>query len=134
MAMTGTEPVSAENLSAALQAANLDREVLFAGTLFLENASLVFDANMSDYEGFEVTISDKSGDYIETKVVPAVNRQETTVCGIGVEPWQRMDNYLQLSFDENGYSTRWLSRVIGIRSGGGQLLAFPLPLSLREVA
>lgn len=119
MAMTGTEPVSAENLSAALQAANLDREVLFAGTLLIENASLVFDANMSDYEGFEVTISDKSGSAIETKVVPAVNRQETTVCGIGVEPWQRMDNYLQLSFDENGYSTRWLSRVLGIRRGGG---------------
>ena len=41
MAMTGTEPVSAENLSAALQAANLDREVLFAGRLRLCRQSTV---------------------------------------------------------------------------------------------
>ena len=133
MAMTGTEPVSAENLSAALQAANLDREVLFAGTLKLVSEDLVFDANLSDYEGFEVTISDKSGDNIETKVVPAADRQETTVCGVGVEPWQRKDNYLQIRFDEKGYSSRWLSRIIGIRSGGGQLLADALTRLLREV-
>ena len=123
MELTGNEPISVDNLAAALQAANLDREVLFAGTLKLVSESLVFDANLSDYEGFEVTISDKSGNDIETKVVPAADRQETTVCGVGVEPWQRMGNYLQIRFDENGHSSRWLSRIVGIRSGGGQLLA-----------
>lgn len=130
MAMTGTEPVSAENLSAALQAANLDREVLFAGAIDVESyGSIETSVNFDEYAAFIIEWSDSGAAYSQ-QVTRTVNVEQALSDWVSFEPFVNGSRRF-FSFDSSG--TCIVTRIIGIRSGGGQLLADALARLLREV-
>lgn len=130
MAMTGTEPVSAENLSAALQAANLDREVLFAGAIDVESdGGIETSVNFDEYAAFIIEWSDSDAAYSQ-QVTRTVNVEQALSDRVNFEPFVNGSRRF-FSFDSSG--TCIVTRIIGIRSGGGQLLADLLRL-LGEVA
>ena len=119
MAVSGNEPISAGNLAAL--AGQLGKEVIFAGWLAdLENDP-IFNVDLSDFEGFDVTIVASNFTSHETKRVPAVHNQAVTIANVSVRPYQPEAGWVQFAFDTNGYNNRCLSRIVGIRSGGGSL-------------
>lgn len=129
--MTGTEPVSAENLSAALQAANLDREVLFAGCIDVDSSggSIETSVSFDEYAAFIIEWSDSGAAYSQ-QVPCTVNVEQALSNRVDFEPFVNGSRRF-FSFDSSG--TCIVTRIIGIRSGGGQLLADALSRLLREV-
>ena len=116
MAMTGTEPVSAENLSAALQAANLDREVLFAGAIDVEsNGNIETSVNFDEYAAFIIEWSDAGAAHSQ-QVTRTVNVEQALSDWVDFEPFVNGSRRF-FSFDSAG--TCIVTRIIGIRSGGG---------------
>ena len=132
MTMTGTEPVSSDNLAAVIQAANLDREVIFAGNAELDGTSMTLytSVDFADYQRIIIEFSDSST-YYSSDIQCVMNTNIDAGNGLTV---RLADNNNRRSIRlERSILNTVVTRIIGIRSGGGQLLADALSRLLREV-
>lgn len=120
MELTGNEPISSDNLAAVIQAANLDREVLFAGAIDVESdGNIDTSVNFDEYAAFIIEWSDSGAAYSK-QVTRTVNVEQALSDWVGFKPFVNGSRRF-FSFDSSG--TCIVTRIIGIRSGGGQLLA-----------
>ena len=120
MELTGNEPISSDNLAAVIQAANLDREVLFAGAIDVESdGNIETSVNFDEYAAFIIEWSD-SGAAHSQQVTRTVNVEQALSDWVDFKPFVNGSRRF-FSFDSSG--TCIVTRIIGIRSGGGQLLA-----------
>ena len=120
MELTGNEPISSDNLAAVIQAANLDREVLFAGAIDVESdGNIETSVNFDEYAAFIIEWSDSGAAYSK-QVTRTVNVEQALSGWVDFKPFVNGSRRF-FSFGSSG--TCIVTRIIGIRSGGGQLLA-----------
>ena len=130
--LSGSEPISAENLADVLGSSNLGRDLLYAGgERTLSQDRLILSCGLGEYESFEivmrnsapgsagrVTVPASIGDYDRTF---ASTDGLTTTANVIVQEYGSPGGEV-LELDSNSSSCVVL-RVYGIRAGGGQLLA-----------
>ena len=123
MAATTDQPISVGNLAAALNGAGIGREVLMANQFnadFSVRNTFNFYGSPDEYDAFEVEVVNNLEGWKDT--VPATGGTGTHGFEYTVTTASRTGNFL-FSVDGNGASTYIVMRIVGIRSGGGRLLA-----------
>lgn len=116
MSVTGKEPAKIDDLRVLAQ--SLGREVLFAGYLDAASSNHIeTSADFSEYSDFIIEWSDSGGSY--SGQVPCIVGQSQTV-GPGLSFYPAV-NGARRFFYCTGHVV--VTRIIGIRNGGGQLLA-----------
>ena len=120
--LTGSEPVSSENLAAVLQGAGLGREVLLA-------APTVVGRNNSTNGLTNISYPGMAGKFDKIVIETGTQATECPVPGSAdFDGWggkatvQEGSGRLSISFSTN-LSNFVVNRIVGIRSGGGASLS-----------
>lgn len=116
MAVTGAEPISAENLRAVIDGLGLGREMLFAG--FCEedslNGSLCVPGSLSEYASFVIELF--YSNTCSSVEVPSTAGNYTLVSGISVKVYT-MTGCIAFNFSSSKSSLR-ICRIFGVRAAG----------------
>ena len=119
MAAQGNEPVSSDNIRAVVAA--LSREVLYAGNEGGTGHAVHIHAAQSDYSSLVVETAGSQHATYSDEIPP---RAGTYALGTGHNVTVAVyaeKGTIELAFEGGNYS--FPIRVIGVRSGGGRLLA-----------
>ena len=120
--LTGSEPISSENLSSVLQAAGMGREVLLAAPTVVGWNNNTNGLTGIDYPGmagrFDKIVVETGTESIECPVPGSAALDSFGGTVSTTENYGRL--HISFASDLSDYT---VNRIVGIRSGGGRLLA-----------
>ena len=124
MAVSDDQPISAENLAAALQE-SVGEELLFAGQMSDSNGTFWVLPPLSRFTEFVAHVTSNGWGLAEAHVPATVGSsvivQTPDRKKVEFDVDTRETGEVRLNFSLDDYCT--IFRVVGIRSGGGRLLA-----------